>query len=333
MEHFRALVIERTEGGVTAGIKNMREEQLPEGGVLVRVMYSSVNYKDALACSPGGRIVKEYPFIPGIDAAGIVVESASPKFQPGDEVFATGYELGVSHYGGYSEYARMPAEWLLHRLEGLTLQETMLLGTAGFTAAMSVAALQDSGIQPDSGPVLVTGASGGVGSIAVAILAKLGYEVTAATGKADMHELLSQLGAARIASREELLEGAGKPLNRQVWAGAVDCVGGPVLANVLSRMQYGGAVAASGLTAGTELPATVLPFILRGVRLLGIDSVYAPAELRERLWTWLGSTYKPDGLALMSSRIKLEQIPDITAAMLRGESRGRVVVEIGGSGQ
>lgn len=328
MESFQAFVADRVGDQVRAQVREWSADRLPEGDLLIRTAYSSVNYKDALACQPDGNIVKAYPHIPGIDAAGVVVESGTELFSPGDEVLVTGYELGVSRHGGFSEYVRVPAEWAVPLPAGLTLKESMMLGTAGFTAALSVWELQRSGIRTGDGPVLVTGASGGVGSLAVAMLAKLGYEVAASTGKPDMGDALLEAGASSIMTREELLEGGRRPLQKQRWAGAVDCVGGSTLAAVLSQLRYGGAAAASGLTGGTDLPTSVFPFILRGVRLIGIDSVYADTETRRRIWELLASDYKPDTLERMCREIPLDRIGDTVAAMLRGESRGRTVVAL-----
>jgi acrylyl-CoA reductase (NADPH) len=325
---YQALVVDQEEDSVIAEIRDRRIDELPEGELLVRVLYSGVNYKDALACTKGGNVVRRYPFTPGIDLAGVVVRSRSDAFREGDEVFATGYELGVTHEGGYGGYASIPATWALHVPQGLTLMETMMLGTAGLTAAMSVSALQENGIRPGSGPILVTGASGGVGSLSVGMLAKLGYGVTASTGKPDMHERLLRLGASEVIDRASALGDsvAARPLQKQVWAGAVDSVGGSTLAAILSQLRYGGTVAASGLTGGTALAATVLPFILRGVRLIGIDSVYAAADIRRRLWDRMASSYRIDGLADICSVIPLSGIPEAVRAAMRGESRGRVVV-------
>ncbi len=325
---YQALVVDQQNDEVFTEIRSRRIEELPEGELLVRVHYSSVNYKDALACTKGGNVVRHYPFIPGIDLAGVVVRSRSDAFQEGEEVFATGYELGVTHEGGFGGYASIPAAWAMHVPQGLTLMETMMLGTAGLTAALSVAALQANGIQPASGPILVTGASGGVGSLSAGMLAKLGYEVTASTGKPDMRERLLRLGAAKVVDRAAVLgdTAAARPLQKQVWAGAVDSVGGSVLAAILSQLRYGGVVAASGLTGGTVLPTTVLPFILRGVRLIGIDSVYAETDVRRRMWERMASSYRIDGLADICTVIPLNGVPEAVHAAMRGESRGRVVV-------
>lgn len=328
MKRFTAFTVDRTADGWTSGVRETGFDALPEGELLVKAAYSGVNYKDALACSPNGKIVKTFPFVPGIDVSGTVAESASDRFRPGDEVLVTGYELGVSRFGGFAEYVRVPADWAVPLPAGLTLREAMTLGTAGLTAALSVMALEESGLRPERGPVLVTGATGGVGGLSVAMLAKRGYETVASTGKPEAAEQLRAWGAARVISREALLEDAGRPLNKQTWAGAIDCVGGETLAVLLGKLRYGGAVAASGLTGGTALPTTVLPFILRGVRLLGIDSVYVDAARRARAWALLASDYKPAALASMGREIRLEDIQATADAMLRGESRGRVVVAL-----
>ncbi|MFC3344867.1 oxidoreductase [Paenibacillus abyssi] len=330
MNSFKALVVDKIDDRVKTDIRFLALDELPPGELLVNVVYSSINYKDALACIPNGNIVKTYPFIPGIDMAGIVVESRNEHFKEGDEILVTGYDFGVSHYGGLSQYARIPAEWAVKLPQGLSLKEAMIFGTAGFTAAMSVQELQQNGILPDSGPVLVTGASGGVGSVAVAILSKLGYEVAASTGKEDRREELLKLGASRVMSREEVIPEQARPLNKQIWSGAVDCVGGKTLASILSSVQYGGAVAASGLTGGIELPTTVFPFILRGIRLIGIDSVSAGMARREQVWKLLAGEYKPVMLEDMYTEIALEQVPEVVPSMLDGQSRGRVIVNLKG---
>jgi putative YhdH/YhfP family quinone oxidoreductase len=326
MQTFDALVVEESEIGLLSGIRRLRVEDLPEGELLIEVAYSSMNYKDALACSANGNVVKTYPFVPGIDLAGVVVESSDGSFRKGDEVVVTGFGLGVSHYGGYSKYARVPAAWAVPLPQGLTLKEAMVLGTAGFTAALSVQALREHGITPDKGPVLVTGATGGVGSTAVAMLAKLGYKVAASTGKADKHDELLALGATQIVSRETLTPDNPPPLNKQLWAGAVDCVGGKSLAYILSSIQYAGAAAVSGLMGGTELPATIFPFILRGVSLIGIDSVFVPMAKRTEVWRLLASELKPDNLDAMHREISLAQVPEQAKLFLAGQSVGRIVV-------
>lgn len=325
---FRAFVVDKMGDTFSAGIQELTLDDLPAGDVLVRVAYSSVNYKDGLASIPNGRIVRSYPFIPGIDLAGTVVESTDSRFQPGDEVIVTSYELGVSHFGGFSEYARVPAGWIVPLPKGLGMKEAMAIGTAGFTAALSVQRLQELGVTPDKGPVLVTGATGGVGSTAVAMLAKLGYEVAASTGKVSEHQYLKQLGAKEILDREEVTD-TSRPLQKERWAGAVDPVGGKTLAYLLSSVRYGGSVAVSGLTGGTDLQTTVFPFILRGVNLLGIDSVYCPMDVRVNLWNRLAGDLKPAGLLESIGReISLDELPGTLSAILQGEVRGRAIVRM-----
>jgi len=329
MEDFKALIVDRTQDGShRCEVGLLKKEQLPQGELLVKISYSSLNYKDALAAAPDGNVVKTYPFVPGIDLAGTVVSSEDGRFREGDAVVATGYGLGVTHFGGYGEYARIPADWAVPLPDGLTLKEAMIYGTAGFTAALSVQALRDNGVVPEGGPVLVTGATGGVGSVATAILAKLGYEVTASTGKPEAKEELLGLGAAIVIDRSELLPASSRPLDKQRWAGVVDCVGGKPLSAVLAGVKYGGTVAASGLTGGTDLPATVFPFILRGIRLIGIDSVFVPMSARRKTWELLASEYRPAKLHELSSEIPLEDVLAALAAMLVGKSRGRVVVKL-----
>ena len=325
---FQALVVDKT-GDFSVEVKPVAMEDLPAGEVLIKVSYSSVNYKDGLASIPNGNIVRNYPFIPGIDLSGIVVSSDDSRFQPGQSVIATSYGIGVSHFGGFSEYARIPAEWVLPLPEGISLREAMIYGTAGFTAAMSVQALEDHGAAPDKGKVLVTGATGGVGGTAVALLAKLGYEVTASTGRTNEAGYLQALGAAEIISREEVSGTAVKPLDKQLWQAAVDSVGGSPLAAILSKIAYGGSVAASGLTAGTAVPTTVLPFILRGVSLLGIDSVACPAGKRQQIWQRMATDLKPDVLEeLVDREVTLSELPAALEDILKSNTRGRVLVRL-----
>ncbi|WP_185805406.1 NADPH:quinone oxidoreductase family protein [Bacillus canaveralius] len=328
-EQFKALMVNKTESDFSVDIKSISLNELPEANVLIKVAYSGINFKDGLAGTPNGKIVRSYPFIPGIDLAGVVVSSQDPRFNEGDEVIATSYDIGVSHYGGYSEYARIPGEWIVPLPKNLTLKEAMVFGTAGFTAALSIQRLEDNGLTPDKGKVLVTGATGGVGSLAVSMLAKLGYEVVASTGKADEHDFLHKLGAKEIISREDVYNEKIKPLDKQLWAGAVDPVGGNTLAAILSKLSYGGAVAVSGLTGGTDVPATVFPFILRGVNLLGIDSVYCPMNVRKELWNRMAADLKPANLLdNMQKEITLEQLPETLPSILKGQARGRIVVKI-----
>lgn len=328
-ETFSALVVEKDENRFSAEIKMLSMEDLPEADVLIRVHYSSVNYKDSLASIPNGNIVKSYPFVPGIDMAGVVVSSKNPRFNEGDEVIATSYGIGVSHYGGYSEYARIPAEWIVPLPKGLSMKEAMIIGTAGFTAALSVQALEDQLITPNQGAVLVTGATGGVGSFAVAILSALGYTVEASTGKQTEHEFLMQLGATTVLSREEVYDGKIRALGKQRWAAAVDPVGGEQLAAILSQINYGGSVAVSGLTGGGNVPTSVFPFILRGINLLGIDSVECPMNKRQDVWQRLASDYKPANLEqLVAEEVTLDQLPDILPILLKGGATGRFLVKL-----
>lgn len=328
MTSFKALIINNINNEVIAETQLIELKDLPEGELTIQVAYSSVNYKDALACIANGNIVQSYPFIPGIDLAGVVVASRHEKFELGDEVVVTGYGLGVSHFGGFSEYARVPAEWALKLPCGLSMKEAMILGTAGFTAALSVLELQQNGIRPEDGPVLVTGAAGGVGSIAAAIAAKLGYEVVASTGKQDMHGYLLGLGVKRILSREELTAGSKRALDKQLWAGAIDCVGGQTLSSIMPKIKYGGVVASSGLTGGSELAMTVFPFIIRGVRLIGIDSVMAGMDKRRKVWELLAGDYKPLMLDDLCEEISLEQVSERVGIILKGQSRGRTLVKL-----
>jgi acrylyl-CoA reductase (NADPH) len=329
MDNFKAFMVNKTEQDFSAEVKTIRMEDLPGGEVLIKVAYSSVNYKDGLASIPNGKIVRSYPFIPGIDLAGTVIRSDDSRFNEGDEVIATSYEIGVSHYGGYSEYARIPGDWIVPLPEGLSLKEAMVFGTAGFTAALSVHRLEENGLTPEKGKMLVTGATGGVGSVAVAMLAKRGYHVVASTGKESEHEYLRKIGASDIISREELVGEKIKPLDKQLWAAAVDPVGGKTLSAILSKLEYNGSVAVSGLTGGTDVPATVFPFILRGINLLGIDSVYCPMETRKLLWQRMATDLKPEGLLeTIKNEVSLEELPGVLTSILKGENRGRTIVKM-----
>ena len=326
---FDAFVVNKQDNSFSVDVEHLTLNDLPEGEVLIRVQYSGVNYKDSLAGDPNGNIVTSYPMVPGIDLAGVVVSSEDSRFKEGDSVIATSYEIGVSHYGGYSEYARIPAEWVVPLPAGLSLKEAMTIGTAGFTAALSVLRLEQNGITPDSGNILVTGATGGVGSFAISILSKLGYSVHASTGKKSEHGYLKELGAAKILTREDVYNGTLRSLGKQKWAAAVDPVGGENLAAILSQIEYGGAVAVSGLTGGTKVPTTVFPFILRGVNLLGIDSVYCPMKVRQEVWNRLASDFKPSHIeALIQQEIGLKDLPEVLPTLLKGEARGRTIVKL-----
>ncbi|KIV50985.1 quinone oxidoreductase [Aneurinibacillus migulanus] len=329
-EKFRALVVDKAESGdVSTEVRELSIDQLPKGEVTIRAAYSSVNYKDGLASIPNGNIARMYPLILGIDVAGTVVTSSDARFKEGDNVLVTGFELGVAHYGGFSEYVRVPAEWVVPLPSGLTLKEAMAYGTAGFTAALSVQRLEESGVTPEEGEVLVTGATGGVGSLAVAMLAEKGYDVVASTGKDAEHGYLRELGVKEIVTREEMSPETFKPIGKPRWAGAVDPVGGKTLAYILSTTKYGGAVAVSGLTGGTSVPTSVFPFILRGVNLLGIDSVYCPMKIRLPLWERMANDLKPNGLeAGIVHEITLNELPQTLACILQGQMRGRAIVKL-----
>lgn len=324
---FRAFQADNSGEAVNRGVTTMSVDDLPQDGVLVEVRWSSVNYKDGLASTPAGKVSRISPIVPGIDLAGVLIEDAL-GMPAGTEVIAHGYDLGVARHGGFAEYARVPAEWLVALPAGLTSREAMIIGTAGYTAALSVIALQEAGVTPDAGPVLVTGATGGVGSTAVSLLAALGFEVVASTGKPEAGEYLRSLGASSLIDRSELVEEGKRPLETTVWAGAVDCVGGVALANVLKKIHYGGAVAASGLTGGSGLPTTVLPFILRGVSLLGIDSVMNPIDQRRAVWARIGTDLKPTGLADIGHDVALGELDDVLDAILAGAATGRSVVDV-----
>lgn len=329
IQQFDALVVNKQDDQFSVNIQQLSLDDLPQGEVLIRVHYSGVNYKDSLAAIPNGNIVSSYPIVPGIDMAGVVVSSEDSRFKEGDEVIATSYGIGVSQSGGYSQFARVPAEWIVPLPDGLTMKEAMIIGTAGFTAALSVLRLEENNLTPGQGSVLVTGATGGVGSFAVSILSKLGYSVEASTGKESEHGYLKAIGASTIVSREDVYDGKLRALGKQKWSGAVDPVGGEPLASVLSQIKYGGAVAVSGLTAGTSLPATVFPFILRGVNLLGIDSVNCPMDTRLKVWHRLATDFKLEDLEqLVQQEITLEELPDVLPTLLKGEARGRTIVKL-----
>jgi len=326
-ETFRALVLTEEEGAVKHAIRELTNADLPEGEVLVDVDYSSLNYKDGLAVSGKGRIVRRYPMVPGIDFAGTVIESASAEWKPGDRVVLTGWGVGERYWGGYSQRARVKGEWLVPLPEGLDSRRAMAIGTAGFTAMLCVMTLEDAGVRPESGTVLVTGAAGGVGSVAVAVLAQLGYRVAAVTGRESAHGYLHGLGAKEVVPREELSE-PGRPLETQRWAGAVDTVGGDMLARVLTEVNYGGAVAACGLAGGAKLNTTVMPFILRGVSLRGVDSVMCPRPRREAAWRRLLTDLPAEMLEEVSRVVPLAEVPELAREILVGQVRGRVVVDV-----
>ncbi len=326
---FRAFVVNKTGDSFSAGLKELTLADLPQGEILIKVAYSDVNYKDGLASTPEGRIVRSYPFVPGIDLSGTVVESSDSRFKPGDEVLATSYELGVSHYGGFSEYARVKADWVVPLPKGLTLKEAMALGTAGFTAALAVYKMEKNGLMPQNGPVLVTGASGGLGSIAISILSALGYTVAASTGKSSEHDYLKELGASEILNRQETSAESNRPLEKERWAGSVDAVGGSTLAYLIRTTKYAGSIASCGNTGGPNVSTTVFPFILRGINLLGIESVNCPMDLRRQLWQRLASDHKPRHLLdMIGHEASLEELPQALARILKGEVRGRTIIKV-----
>ena len=331
MDDFKALIAERDGDDVKRELRSLAPGDLPDGDVLIRVGWSSVNYKDALAVSPKGQVAKISPLVPGIDLAGEVVEGAGDGFAAGDEVIVHGYQLGVARHGGYAEYARVPADWVVPLPPGIDARAAMALGTAGFTAGVSVVRLEGDGVTAGDGPVLVLGATGGVGATAVAILAGRGYEVVAATGKSGEEEWLRSLGAADVIDRAETTAGSDRPLEKQRWAGVVDPVGGAATAYALRTTRYGGAVATSGLVAGTALETTVLPFILRDVSLLGVDSVGTPMEERREVWRRLGDDLSPGEVGrLVTRELALDEVDSYLDDVLEGAGRGRVVVRVGG---
>ncbi|XDA99786.1 acryloyl-CoA reductase [Sulfitobacter sp. LCG007] len=327
---FRALVVEKDEdsGKTSASVQELAESQLPEADVTVAVEYSTVNYKDGLCIGPGGGLVRKYPHVPGIDFAGVVETSGDDRYKPGDKVVLTGWRVGEAHWGGYAQKARVRADWLVPLPDGIDTRQAMAVGTAGFTAMLAVMALEDHGLQPGHGPVLVTGAAGGVGSVAVALLSALGHEVAAVTGRPETAEYLTDLGATRIVPREELAETVKRPLETETWAGCVDAVGGQMLARVLGQMKYGASVAAVGLAGGTALPATVIPFLLRGVNLLGIDSVMQPYENRLRAWERIAKVLPMDKLDAMVRTAALADLPRLGQEILKGQVKGRVVIDV-----
>lgn len=327
---FNALVMEQdADGKATPHIRQIAVDDLPEGDVVVAVEYSTLNYKDGLCLSPkGGGLVRKYPHVPGIDFAGTVEASEDARFAPGDKVILTGWRVGEVHWGGYAQKARVRGDWLVPLPEGLSARQAMTVGTAGLTAMLAVQALEAHGMAPEQGPVLVTGASGGVGSVAVTILAHLGYEVAAVTGRPDSDAYLRELGATQIVPREDLAETVKRPLETETWAGCVDAVGGAMLARVLGQMKYGASVAAIGLAGGADLPASVIPFLLRGVNLLGIDSVMQPRDSRITAWNRIVSDLPLSRLERMERLVTLNDLPALGADILRGQVQGRVLVDV-----
>jgi acrylyl-CoA reductase (NADPH) len=326
---YRALVVDKQGDAFSVAVRELSEADLPPGDVTIRVHWSSINYKDGLALSPTGRVIRTYPMVPGVDLAGVVLESSDSRFAPGQEVVVTGYDVGVSHPGGFAELARVPGDWVMPLPPGLTLKEAMAIGTAGFTAALSLEALEHNGLRPENGTVIVTGATGGVGSTAVAMLAQAGYTVAASTGKASEHAYLRELGASEILSREEVSAESARPLESERWAGAVDPVGGATTAYLIRTMKYGASIALSGLTGGNTFTTTVYPFILRNVNLLGIDSVYTPMDRRRRTWQRLATDLKPRGLLdSIAVETDLDGVPAVCADILQGKVRGRTLVRL-----
>ncbi len=328
-ETFKAFVVNKTDEGFSATFKDLKQSDLPEGEVLVRVGYTGVNYKDGLASIPEGKIVRSYPFVPGIDLSGLVVESRDARFKEGDEVIVTSYDLGVSHFGGFSEYARVKADWIVPLPKGLTLQEAMALGTAGFTAGLAVHKLQHNGLRPQNGPVLVTGATGGLGSVAISIFNNLGYSVAASTGKEEEHGYLKELGVEQILARAETSAESSRPLEKERWAGSVDAVGGATMAYLIRTTRLGGSIASCGNTGGANFSTTVFPFLLRGINVLGIDSVACPMELRRQIWEHLASDYKPQHLMdSIAHEAPFAELPEALATILKGGVRGRTVIKV-----
>lgn len=326
---FNAMITEESEPGkYIREIRTRTIDGLPAGDLLVKVHYSSLNYKDALSATGRPGVTKNYPHTPGIDAAGEVAECTSGAYTAGDRVIVTGHDLGMNTSGGYGQYIRVPSEWALPLPAGLSLRESMILGTAGFTAGLSVYKLMQNGVQPGHGEILVTGATGGVGSMAVAILAKAGYRIVAATGKPDENDFLRGLGAADVIGRESVLAGAERPMMKERWAGVVDVVGGGMLAAAIKSTRYGGTVTCCGLVGSADLVVNVFPFILRGVSLLGIDSVQCPDDVRRSVWERLGRKWKPAGLESAASECTLQTLEEHIQTMLNGGSRGRVLVNL-----
>ncbi len=327
-ETFRALVADQVEGKTQTALQDLTAADLPDGDVTVAVAYSTLNYKDGLAVTGAGKVIRRFPMVCGIDLAGTVEESQSSEFAPGDPVVLTGWGLGEAHWGGYAQKQRVRSEWLVPLPAPFTLQQAMAIGTAGFTAMLCVTALEQAGVTPGEHEVIVTGAAGGVGSVAVALLASLGYTVAASTGRADAHDYLRGLGASTVVDRTELATPSGRPLDKERWAGGVDTVGDETLASVLRQTRYGGAVAACGLAGGVNLPTTVLPFILRGVTLRGIDSVMCPKAPRVEAWRRLAQDLPLDKLDAMTTVEPLAKVPELAQTILDGHVRGRTVIDV-----
>ena len=323
MSRFKAFLVEKTDTGFSRSVVERGLDDLPEGEILIDVRFSSLNYKDALSATGDPGVTRNFPHTPGIDAAGVVLESSSADLTPGSEVIVIGFDLGMGTAGGFGQRIRVPAGWVVKLPAGLGLEESMILGTAGFTAALCLHKLEAAGMTPAGGPVLVTGATGGVGSVAVMLLAKLGYEIAAVTGKSAQHQFLRQLGVSRILTREEAREGADRPMLKETWGGAIDTVGGEILFNAVKGLRYGASLAACGLVDSSAVPATVLPFILRHVNLLGVDSVQLPLSGKREIWDKLAGPWKLDGLATLSESLTLDTLSEAIDRILGGEMVGR----------
>jgi alcohol dehydrogenase len=323
MSRFNAFLVEKTDAGFTRSVVERGLDDLPEGEILIDVRFSSLNYKDALSATGNPGVTRNFPHTPGIDAAGVVLESSSADLTPGSEVIVIGFDLGMGTAGGFGQRIRVPAGWVVKLPVGLGLKESMILGTAGFTAALCLHKLEAAGMTPAGGPVLVTGATGGVGSVAVMLLAKLGYEIAAVTGKSAQHEFLRGLGVSRILTREEAREGADRPMLKETWGGAIDTVGGEILFNAVKGLRYGASLAACGLVDSPAIPATVLPFILRNVNLLGVDSVQFPLSGKQEIWEKLAGPWKLEGLATLSELLTLDTLSEAIDRILAGKMVGR----------
>jgi len=325
-EKFKAMVISKKEDKFIREIKDKSVDELPEGDVLIKVHYSSLNFKDALSAIGNKGVTRNFPHTPGIDAAGVVQESKDSTFKKGDEVLVTGFDLGMETDGGFGQFIRVPAEWIVRLPEGLSMRESMIFGTAGFTAGLSVFALAENNTMPEDGEILVTGSTGGVGSMAIAILSKAGYDPVAVTGKKEKEDFLKELGAIRVISREEADDQSGKPMLKGVWGGAVDTVGGNILATAIKSTKYLGTVTTCGLTQSTEFTSSVFPFILRGVKLIGIDSVQLQMDRRLPVWNKLANEWKPDSLKTLTNEIGLEEVSDNIDLILKGKLTGRTLI-------
>ncbi|MDG0999465.1 MAG: YhdH/YhfP family quinone oxidoreductase [Pseudomonadales bacterium] len=328
MTNFKAFWVEKTDDGVAHSVIERSTDDLPEGELLVKVAYSSLNYKDAMSAKGLPGVTRNYPHTPGIDAAGVIVESTDSGFAEGDEVIVIGYDLGMNTAGGYGQYIRVPANWAVKMPAGLDAREAMIIGTAGFTAALCVDKIEQMGAQPSDGPVVVTGATGGVGSVAVALLAKLGYDVVASSGKAEKDDYLKSLGAGSVISRADLSEENKRPMAAETWAHGIDTVGGEILSNVIKGLKYSGSVAICGLVASPAFSTTVLPFILRNVNVLGVDSVELPLAKKQEIWHRLATDLKPDALDKMTTEVTLDGLSDVIDSIIQGGVSGRTLVKL-----